>query len=298
MRITNFFLFFLLSTFLISCQSDNNPSKKGQLSNNALAVTWKLIKNDVDETGANRQFASFTLQNEGKTTLTDNWAVYFSQINGPIPGNTETGNAKLIHINGDFYSLEPTDNFSLAAGEKVVIEYKGANWATKDSDAPLGIYAVFTKEDGTNTEPQLIKDYIIAPFVAEEQLHRAPTDKFPIPTNEYRYNQNAKLSKLPKADLLPVIPTPVKMTKGKGTMEVTNDFTIAYFGNLKGEADYLSMELEALGLNLKTYDGGTIGGQSISLSTVSKPIAGKNKEAYRLKIDSESSMISIYSEVV
>jgi len=293
MRITNFFLSFLMLILLISCQSDTNQQTAGNASSNALAVTWKLLKNDVDESGNNRQFASFTLKNEGKSTLTNNWAIYFSQINGPIPGKTTTGNATLEHINGDFHRLLPTETFSLAAGEKVVIQYKGANWATKSSDGPIGVYAVFTNEDGTNTEPQPIKDYIIAPFVAEEQLNRAPTDKFPIPTNQYRYNQNAKLSKLPKADLLPVIPTPVNVTKGKGRLEISSEFTIAYFGDLKREADYLSSELESLGLNLKTYDGGTITSESISLSLVSTPIAGKKKEAYRLKISPESSAISI-----
>ena len=138
-----------------------------------------------------------------------------------------------------------------------------------------------------------IKDYIIAPFVAAEQINRAPTDKFPIPTNEYRYNQNAKLTKLPKTDLLPVIPTPVKVNKGKGILAVNNDFVINYFGDLKGEADYLTTELEGLGLTIKTIAAGAIGHKSIALSTVSTPIAGKTTEAYRLKVDGENEIISI-----
>ena len=217
-RLTNFFLSILVASFLVSCQTDTNQqqSTKKQNQTNTIAVTWKLIKNDVDESGNNRQFATFTLKNEGKAPLTNNWAIYFNQISGPIPGNTATGNAKMEHVNGDFYSLKPTETFNLPVGEKVIIEYKGANWASKNSDAPLGIYAVFTNTDGSEGEPMPIKDYIIAPFVAAEQINRAPTDKFPIPTNEYRYNQNAKLTKLPKTDLLPVIPTPVKVNKGKG----------------------------------------------------------------------------------
>ena len=295
MRLIKVLFFLIITIFLVSCQSENSQQKTIQHPNqtNAIAITWKLIKNDIDESGSNRQFATFTLQNEGKTTLTNNWAIYFNQISGPVPGKTATGNAKMVHVNGDFYSLRPAENFSLLAGEKIVIEYKGANWATKSSDAPLGIYVVFTNEDGKETEPQPIKDYIIAPFIADEQLHRAPTDKFPIPTNEYRYNQNAKLTKLPKADLLPLIPTPVKVTKGNGKMDITNDFIINYFGDLKGEADYLTAELEALGLNLKTYNGGTKNSQSIALSTVSTPIAGKKTEAYRLKVDPEKGVISI-----
>lgn len=293
MRLTKIFFLLLITLFLTDCQSDTNQSTKITSEAQAIAVTWKLVKNDVDESGNNFQFASFTLKNEGKTALTNNWTLYFSQLNGPISGKTETGNAEFTHINGDFYKLEPSENFNLPVGEQVIIQYKGAYWATKSSDGPIGLYAVYTKEDGTETEPQPIKDYIIAPFIADEQLHRAPTDKFPIPTNQYRYNQNAKLTKLPKTDLLPVIPTPVKASKGEGVLGINNDFVINYFGDLKGEADYLMAELEALGLNLKTFDGGAIGNKSIALSTVSTPIAGKKTEAYRLKIDPEKEMISI-----
>jgi len=246
MRLTNFFLTVFLTIFLVSCQTDSSKEKANPTQNqtNAIAVTWKLVKNDVDESGNNRQFASFTLKNEGHAPLTNNWAIYFNQISGPIPGNTETGDAIMTHINGDFYSLKPAESFNLPVGEQIVIDYKGANWASKSSDAPLGIYSVFTKADGSEGEPTPITDYIIAPFITEAQVHRAPTDKFPIPTNEYRYNQNAKLTKLPKTDLLPVIPTPVKVNKGKGVMAINNDFTINYFGDLKAEAGYLSAELE------------------------------------------------------
>ncbi len=291
MRLTNFFLSSLIIIILGSCQMETKQEKIAET--NAIAITWKLIKNDVDESGSNRQFATFTLKNDGQTPLTNNWAIYFNQISGPVPGVAETGNVEMVHVNGDFYSLKPNENFNLPVGEKVVINYKGANWASKNSDAPLGIYVVFTEADGTEGEPTPIKDYVIAPFVGEEQINRAPTDKFPIPTNEYRYNQNAKLTKLPKTDLLPIIPTPVKVNKGEGTIAVTNDFSINYFGELKGEADYLSAELEALGLNIKTYDGGTNGNQSIGLSIVSTPIAGKKSEAYRLKIDQEKEVVSI-----
>lgn len=292
---TKFFYFILIATLFINCQTDSThqQSTKTQNHTNALAVTWKLVKNDVDESGANRQYASFTLKNEGKSPLIKNWAIYFNQINGPIPGKVQTGNVEMIHVNGDFYSMRPTKNFNLPVGEQITIEYRGANWASKSSDAPLGIYAVFANEDGSEGKPMPINDYVIAPFISKEQIHRAPTDKFPIPTNEYRYNQNAKLSKLPKSNLLPVIPSPVKVSKGNGKMMLNNQFTINYFGDLKGEADYLMTELEALGLSLKTFDGGTSTSEGISLSIVSTLIAGKESEAYRLKISPDNKMIAI-----
>jgi len=294
MRLTN--LLFLLITFLItSCQSDSKTTKSTSSINLAdeLSVNWTLIKNDIDEDKNNRQFASFMLQNNGAKPLTDNWALYFNQISGPITGDSETGNAKLKHINGDFYSLKPAANFNLAAGASIEIKYKGANWAIKDSDGPSGLYAVFMDENGEEMATQPVKNYTITPFAKAAQLNRMPNDKFPIPTNEYRYNENSKLTKLPKEDILPILPSPVKYTKAAGEVVINQDFTINYHGNFKAEADFLAAQLESLGLNLKTYEGGSDGEQSIRLSTVSGPIAGKLKEAYRLTIAPDTETILI-----
>lgn len=295
MRLTKLLFSLFIITLSISCQEDR-PATKTNSTTDAIQnihVSWELVKNDVSESGSNQQTAIFKIKNNGDTPLKDNWAIYFNQISGPIAGKTSTGNGEMRHINGDFYSLNPSKNFNLPQAEEVTFQYQGANWATKKSDAPSGLYIVFRDKNGKELAPEYIKSYQIAPFVKDEQLNRAPTDKFPIPTNEYRYNENAKLTKLEKSELLPVIPSPVKVTRGKGKMDITSDFGIHYFGNLKGEADYLSAQLEELGLNLKTYDDGAVTGQSISLSTSSTPFAGKNKEAYRLIIDPESEVISI-----
>ncbi len=294
MRLTKFILF-LAVILLTNCQSEPSSQKANSTTTdiNNLSINWKLIKNGVDDSGANRQTAEFTLKNDGKTALTDNWAIYFNQISGPIPGKSTSGNAEMVHVNGDFYGLIPAANFNLPAGEAITIEYQGANWATKNSDAPSGIYGVFKDSNGKELAPQPIKNYTISPFVKSEQLNRSANDKFPIPTNEYRYNENAKLTKLAKAELLPIIPSPVKVTRGKGMVEVNNDFTIIYFGEIKEEADFLATQLEELGLKLKTYDGGTRSGQSIILSTVSTPISGKTKEAYRLKVEPQDGTIAI-----
>ena len=294
MRLSNLFVLFIVILFS-NCQSDSKANLKGTASNLAdnLSVNWMLIKNAIDEEKNNRQYASFTLQNNGNEPLTNNWALYFNQISGPITGDSETGNATLKHINGDFYSLKPKVDFSLEAGESVEIKYKGANWAIKDSDGPAGLYAVFLDEDGKEMTTHPVKNYTISPFAKAEQLNRMPNDKFPIATNEYRYNENAKLTKLPKAEILPIIPSPLKYSKGNGSVSVNSKFTINYHGDFKAEADYLSTELENLGLNLKTYEGGSDGAQSIRLSTVSGSIAGKNKEAYRIKITPDAETIQI-----
>ncbi|MEM1122708.1 MAG: family 20 glycosylhydrolase, partial [Bacteroidota bacterium] len=219
--------------------------------------------------------------------------IYFNQISGPIPGKTTTGEAEITHINGDFYALKPSNNFTLKAGATTTIQYQGANWATKNSDAPNGVYVIFQDENGKEFAPQAVEDYTISPFAKKEQLNRTPADKFPIPTNEYRYNENAKLTKLAEDQILPLIPSPVKASKGTGNLELTKAFTVNYFGDLKEEADFLVAQLEALGVGLKTFDGGAKGQQSIQLSTISTPIVGETGEAYRLKIDPKKEQITI-----
>jgi len=280
---------------LASCQTDSLSNKSTSTKTNLhdLAINWELVKNGTNAEGQNRQTAILTIKNIGQAALANNWAIYFNQISGPVPGNATSGNVEMIHVNGDFYGVKPSDGFKLGVGEEITIEYQGANWATKKSDAPSGIYAVFVDGNGKELAPQPIKNYTISPFVKPEQLNRAAADKFPIPTNEYRYKENAKLTKLGKGELLPIIPSPVKATIGKGILELTNDFSIAYFGELQGEADFLVAQLEELGLEVKTYDGGTKGNKSILLSTVSTPIVGKSKEAYRLKVDPENETITI-----
>ena len=72
--------------------------------------------------------------------------------------------------------------------------------------------------------PQPLKNYTVSPFSKAEQLNRMPNDKFPIPTNEYRYDENAKLTKLKKEDLLTIIPSPIKAGRGMGDLAINNDF--------------------------------------------------------------------------
>lgn len=292
MRLTNlFFLLIILLTF--GCKSEPKiQTDSGVLS--ALNFEWELIKNYKDDKGNFRQQAVFTVENNGTKPIEGNWTLYFNQVSGPVTGKTESGNGQLTHINGGYFSLQPTASFTnLLPKEKVTFTYQGANWAIKNSDAPAGLYATLTNEKGKEGEPISIKNYKIVPFTKKEQLARMETDKFPVPTNEYRYEQNSNLTKLAKKDLIPIIPTPRKLTRGQGVLTLDETFTICYLGEFKSEANYLSDKLEALGLTLKDYDGGACNGQTIRIATIAKPILGKKKEAYNLTIDPDQEVVNI-----
>ncbi|MEM6319241.1 MAG: family 20 glycosylhydrolase [Bacteroidota bacterium] len=284
-------IYLLLSLFVL--ENCAPPESSTEAIIQPFSVVWTLEKNAPDDTQSPRQFAEFELKNNGSTTITNNWAIYFNQISGPISGATETGNAIMEHINGDFYRLLPADNFILKAGESVSIKYKGANWAIKNSDAPAGLYVLFEAENGQTVTSVKIENYTLTPFETEAQLTRLPNDKFPIPTYESRYAENAKLSKLNKSELLPLIPSPKVAKKESGDFIIDNNFSICYFGELKSEADFLTAKFDEIGWDLPVYDGGSCTKNAIKLMTSSAPIEGKSSESYQIRMDAETGMIEI-----
>ena len=52
------------------------------------------------------------------------------------------------HINGDFFRMAPKDKFSLDPGETIEIPFEGEAWMIKKSDAPSGVYFVYTDTEG------------------------------------------------------------------------------------------------------------------------------------------------------
>ena len=290
-------IFLIISIFILGCQTDSEVGKalnEPKLARVPLLITWTLEKNGLDADKNNRQYATFSIKNIGTTTIKDNWTIYFNQLYGPITGPSITGNVQLTHINGSFFSLKPAKGFTLEPDATAEIKYEGNFWAIKESDAPAGLYLVFQNEAGEEETPKEIEKYTILPFTSPEQINRMPNDKFPIPTNEYRYEQNAKLTKLNEGELKPVIPSPKMMLGiGQGTLTIDDTYAIHYHSNLKGEADYLNAELETLGFSLKTYESGSNVSKSIVLTTSSIPIAGKSSEAYRIIIDPGKELVWI-----
>lgn len=285
----------ILLLIFFSCQTDSIDNQgSAQENDDSIVITWELIKNEPDAEGNPLQIAQFTIHNTGTDILNGNWVLYFNQISGPITGASLTGGAKLEHINGDFFRLIPSEKFKpLRPNDKAVIKYKGHNWAIKNSDAPAGLYLVFRDETGKEGQPILVENYKILPFGRAEQLNRMPADKFPIPTSEYRYAQNTKLTELESAALLPLVPTPLEVSRGKGTLIIDDSYTICYPDGLGKEADYLQTHFESIGLKIKKQKGGNCFEQSISLIDNPNFNNGKDSEAYKLMIEKDKRQIKI-----
>jgi hexosaminidase len=249
-----------------------------------ISVQWELVSNFIDQPNAFE--AKFTLENKSEFELTDkNWALFYNMAPRPILENKIQQPARVHHINGDWYKLMPNEKFSLAKGEKVDILYRGTEGVIKETDQPLGLYFVFYDDQGEEENIVPVADYTLTPFTKDQQINRSKEDEEPIPTPVLQYNKNLEVSLLPSHEIKRIIPTPVSVKNGSGTLILGDDFVISYQSDLESEATYLAeklLDLTGRKISITTQNGG--GGKFIRLSTGNIDVNDKNKEAYHLKI--------------
>ncbi len=276
---------------LLACQSD--PSSN-VLQKAPISVQWELIENGANAAGNQRQLARYKITNTSSQPLTNNWAIYFNQVNEPIVDSVRHNGLTLTHINGDFLKIYPAQDYAeLAAGETIVLEYEGKNWSIKNSDTPKGMYFVFKEDNGKEGTPLPIKQFDYAPFIASKQIHRNASDSFPIPDATFRFQQQQGLSKLAKEALLPIIPTPQEVEYANERLTLTNEFTLCYPKSLANERSLLLQSIEQFGLKIKDYQEGDCQEKSIQLVLRTGPILQSSEEAYQLTINAQTEQITI-----
>lgn len=271
---------FLLALLCLACA----PINKEQSSSANIAVGWELVTNFTDR--PNVFEARFTMENNDDLALTDkNWALFFNMAPRPIVENKTPQPARVVHINGDWYKLIPNEGFRLAPGDSVHITYFGTEGVIKETDRPLGLYFVFYDSNGDEERIAEVNDFSFVPFTREEQVNRSKEDEALIPTPEWIYNENEKLTLLPRSEIKKIIPSPVGVKTTGNFIEVSNKFQIVYQAGLENEADYLAESLEAVtGTVFQKASNPASTGPSIQLRTERMEIAGKAREAYVLKI--------------
>lgn len=280
-------LFFTL--LLISCDfQERDGAREGQqllISASPIEIDWQLLSNfDPD----NKFSATLTLRNTGTDAFEpQGWTLYFNSIR-PIDPDSFLPLFVATHINGDFFKLEPTENFeAIASGEERDISYKAMFHAIKFSDAPQGFYFVF--EDGRIENVEVIH---IAPFTSTEQVNRSEADRVPVPDGESTFNRNEKLSLLNSLHIGRIIPTPAQITPGEGVFQLQQGVDIYHDIHLVNEADFLAARLLGqfrvpVTTHIQTGDDSTSG---IYLNL--EPSVGAGSEEYRLEITSDNITIS------
>lgn len=251
-----------------------------------IEVSWELISNTHSDQP--RAKAEFTIKNNSGFRFTENnWALYYNQSPRNIISTDPLALAEVEWINGDWFRIVPTEGFKLRKNGEVTITYEASAWWIKESDAPMGLYFVFYDNDGNETGIITADNYKVKPFVRKEQISRHRNDLTPVPSPEWRFEDNEKMSLLPESDLKKVIPTPVSIRTAGELVSFTEPVDILYQEGLGNEADYLAGLLSGLtGQGFYPEESTEEKPNSILLRKRDFSVNGTDSEAYRLDVGS------------
>ncbi len=282
-KATLIFSAFLMLIFFSRCGQETYPT------GDQLAVSWKVISNEHADQP--RVKARFTIENNGSYTLKHgNWAIFYNQQPREILDNPEM--VTITRISGDWYKLEPNEGFILKPGEKTELIYEAEAWWIKEVDAPLGVYFVFYDKNGNEKQIVVADNYTIEPFTDPEQINRHRSDFEPIPSAEVLYQQNQHLVDLPKDKLPLIVPAPFSVRSGSNTISYDSTPEIFYQKGLENEAKLMAAFVGKLAGTAVTPTESTVSSpNSIFLNTKSLTVNNVSKEAYRLEIKANKSIM-------
>ncbi|MDX1640260.1 MAG: family 20 glycosylhydrolase, partial [Balneolaceae bacterium] len=234
--------FVLLYVWVLAGCTQNDSSQDQntlgmEITESPIEISWKVISNFEED---DKFSAQLTFHNTGNETFpADGWTLYLNSIRA-MDAESFMPEFEATHINGDFFSLEPTNAFEpIPAGESRLIEYLGSYHAIKKTDAPQGFYFVF-EDDHIET----VESVDVQPFVTEEQVNRNQDDNLAVPTAESRYRENEDLIQLSHGQMGKITPMPGSVEYANAVYELMDGVTITYNAEFSGEADYLSQILE------------------------------------------------------
>jgi len=252
-------------------------------------ISWQIISNEYSEKPQVK--AKFIIENNSSFSFNENnWALFFNQA--PRSPISSDNNTKFSFISGDWFKIEPQKGFLLKPGESIEIEHECSGWLIKESDAPLGPYFVFYDKKGNETDVVAVSDYTILPFTKPEHVNRHKNDFEPVPTAEWQYRQNEKLSGIPENELLPVIPSPVKYKTTGEKVLFDGPVAFLYEEGLKNEARYFADFMGKLfGMQYEIKTATEYKPNSVFFSQGTISVDGKTEEAYRLEVKKDKSII-------
>jgi hexosaminidase len=279
----------VLTPFLNSCDSTEEEAafsgRELMITTSPIEIDWQLISNFEPD---NKFSAIITFRNTGSDPFEpQGWVLYFNSIR-PLDLDSFSPWFNATHINGDFFKLEPTEDFeAIASGEEWVFPYKGMFHAIKFTDAPQGFYFVY--DDGSIENVETIN---IAPFTTVEQINRSEADRLPVPDAEFTFNRNEIFSLLNPENVGRIIPTPRNITEGEGFFHLQDGVDIYFNVQFLNEADFLSSRLlDQFEIRASTHlQSGDESGAGIYLNL--EPAVESGSEGYRLVISSDEIRIT------
>ena len=279
-----------MSLFLAMCTGKRDYDAEHP-TEGEIGVSFELMSNTHSEEAKFQ--AKFTLENKsGQILGNQGWTMYFNMVTRHPLAGSFPDIVTIDHINGDFFRLAPTDKFNLAPGETIEIPFEGEAWIIKKSDCPSGVYFVYHDGSGNEVARIPVYDMVIHPFLRDEQINRHRGDETPIPTAQWQYEQNKKLSTLENDQLQQIIPAPVQWSVRPGTVTLGDNLMIHYQENLESEANQLANQLASgMASRPMVMESQASGPGIILLRTRPITVKGKAKEAYTLEIDSDEGVI-------
>src|SRR5437867_2850998 len=237
-----------------------------------LQLRWEFVGDSIaNDWGASR--AAFTLTDRGSKPLASTgWAIYFNALHSALPGSVASGFI-IEDVMADLHRLAPAAGFAgLAPGASVRIPYL-SGLLLNVSFVPKGPYIVF--DDAKDVGVRL-NDYVAVPF------ERAPQDgrRYPrVVSPEKQFALDSAIRATPASELPPVFPTPLEVTPGAGTLQLTAMPPVEAPEALKNEAAFAAEYLHP-------YFGATHKAAGPPLRLEVGPVAGQTSaESYALVVD-------------
>lgn len=208
-----------------------------------VAIEWGVETNFVEDGGRFR--SQLTLKNRGETAIpASGWNLHFNFLR-PIHPESVQGSLRISRVNGDFYTLAPTEDFAPVPPDRErTITFEASGYAIKEIDAPSGFYLVDT--DDPDASPTVVSEVEVAPFTRPEQTKRIPTEPLEVPTPPRRYQANQAVTEIGADSIGRVVPTPASVVPHAGSLSLSSDVTIGYGHGLVSEARHLAKTLEPL----------------------------------------------------
>jgi hexosaminidase len=197
MRLSLFFLVVML--FAVVRFASAEPSFNAR----DLTITWEALQNQYQNT--RKSLNAVTITNNGKATFpASGWKMYFNSSR-LMDVETVTGNAKINFINGDLFSLTPTEKFTeLKPGASIRIEFVDDEQVVNITDGPEGFYVVWDAQPG--------KGYNTGAFTTKP----FKPNYTGLITPATIYDQNKSITDIPEQQLTKVFPTPVSYKETGG----------------------------------------------------------------------------------
>ncbi|MDI9336853.1 MAG: family 20 glycosylhydrolase [Alphaproteobacteria bacterium] len=282
MKLTNLFILKLLIIVILFSTCQTNKTDSSNLSQ--LSVDWQLVGNMANGDCV----AEFTFFNNSSEPITSSrWALYFNQNTLNMGNNTPDSALGVVeHINGDLYRFIPGALFTIPASDSLKIQYRYKGVMIKEKDAPNGAY--FAEVSDNNQEFIVLpQQFTVRPFTNLNTIFPDTSLLKYIPNPTNIYTQNLSISTLPLPQVGKIIPTPIQMLTGAGTLTIHDKTTICYTSNLENEAQYLANALKKLfniSLTTKVTNNPIKDAQTIQLHVAPTKVTGISAEAYHLEV--------------